>query len=91
MDLLGEDAIQRELADVPGWERTGDAIVKSVKLKDFREAIEFVNAVAVVAEEQNHHPDIAIRWDRVTLTLSTHSAGGLTSNDFRVARLLNAL
>lgn len=91
MELLGEDAITREMQEVPGWERSGDAIVKSVKLKDFRESMEFVNAVALIAEEQNHHPDIAISWDQVTLTLSTHSAGGLTSNDFRVARLLDAL
>jgi 4a-hydroxytetrahydrobiopterin dehydratase len=90
-ELLSEDAIRRELDETPGWRREGAAIVKSVTRDDFRAAMEFVNALAEVAEEHNHHPDITIVWNRVTLTLSTHSAGGLTSKDFHLARLLNAL
>ena len=91
MELLDDDAIRRELDGVPGWERTGDAIVRSVRLADFRAAMAYVNSVADVAEAENHHPDITIRWDQVTLTLSTHSANGLTAKDFRLARLLDAL
>lgn len=91
MELLSGEAIQRSLDDVPRWERTGDAIVTSANFTDFREAMAFVNAVAEIAEAQNHHPDITIRWNRVTLTLSTHSLGGLTANDFHLARLIDAL
>jgi 4a-hydroxytetrahydrobiopterin dehydratase len=91
MKLLDTDAIDRELADTPDWELAGDAIVRTVKLKDFKEAMVFVNRVAEVAEEENHHPDITIRWNKVTLTQSTHDAGGLTEYDFRLARRLNAL
>ncbi|MCW2946323.1 MAG: transcriptional coactivator/pterin dehydratase [Actinoallomurus sp.] len=91
MKLLDEDAIDRELADTPDWEIAGDAIVRTAKFKDFKEAIAFVNRVAEVAEEENHHPDITVRWNQVTLTQTTHDAGGLTEYDFRLARRLNAL
>jgi 4a-hydroxytetrahydrobiopterin dehydratase len=91
MDLLDDAAITRELAELSGWERAGDAIVKTVTHADFKEAMGFVNAVAEIAEAQNHHPDIGIQWNKVTLTLWTHAAGGLTSHDFRLARLLDAL
>ncbi|HEX6469384.1 MAG TPA: 4a-hydroxytetrahydrobiopterin dehydratase [Streptosporangiaceae bacterium] len=91
MDLLDDETIARELAEVPGWERQGDAIVKAVTLADFKEAMAYVNRVADAAEARDHHPDITIQWNKVTLTLSTHSAGGLTSNDFALARHINAL
>ena len=91
MKQLSEAEIERELAGTPGWELVEDAIVRTVKFKDFKEAMEFVNRVAEVAEEVNHHPDIAIRWDTVVLTQSTHAAGGLTEHDFDLARRLNAL
>jgi 4a-hydroxytetrahydrobiopterin dehydratase len=91
MKLLDQAGIERELADTPGWEVAGDAIVRTVTFKDFKEAITFVNQVAVVAEEENHHPDITVRWNKVTLTQSTHDAGGLTEYDFRLARRLNTL
>jgi 4a-hydroxytetrahydrobiopterin dehydratase len=91
MQQLSETEIQQELATTPGWELAGDAIVRTVKLKDFAEAMEFVNRVAAVAEEANHHPDITIKWNTVTLTQSTHVAGGLTEHDFALARRLNAL
>lgn len=91
MSLLDEDAIARELAETPGWELAGKAIVRSLTFKDFAEAMAFVNRVAEVAEEENHHPDITIHWNEVTLTQSTHSAGGLTELDFRLARRLNTL
>lgn len=91
MKRLSETEIQRELATTPGWELADDAIVRTVKLKDFAEAMAFVNRVAEVAEEANHHPDIMIKWNVVTLTQSTHAAGGLTEHDFRLARRLNEL
>jgi len=91
MALLDEETIRQELSAVPGWERDGDSIVKAATLGDFKEAMGFVNQVADIAEARNHHPDITIQWNKVTLTLSTHSAGGLTANDFDLARRINAL
>jgi 4a-hydroxytetrahydrobiopterin dehydratase len=91
MDLLTEEAITAELATVPGWARAGDSIVRTVVRADFRAAMLYVGAVAYVAEEANHHPDILVEWNKVTLTLSTHSAGGLTGNDFSLARVIDAL
>jgi 4a-hydroxytetrahydrobiopterin dehydratase len=91
MRCLSAAEIERELAETPGWERAEDAIVRTVKLKDFKEAMAYVNRVAEVAEEADHHPDIAIRWNTVVLTQTTHAAGGLTEHDFRLARRLNTL
>ena len=91
MDLLTEEAIGTELAGVPGWHRDGSSITRTVTRDDFRAAMLFVGAVAYLAEEANHHPDILIQWNKVTLTLSTHSAGGLTSNDFDLATKISAL
>ncbi len=91
MEPLKEEDVRRELAATPGWERAGDAIVRTVTFRDFAEAMAFVNRVAEVAEEANHHPDITIRWNTVTLTQSTHVANGLTEHDFALARRLNEL
>lgn len=91
MPLLDSTALARELAATPEWEQAGDAIVKTVKLADFKAAIAYVNQVAERAEAADHHPDITIQWNKVTLTLSTHSAGGLTDKDFALARQLNTL
>ncbi len=91
MELLSEEAIVRELAGVPGWHRAGNEIAATVQLKDFRAAMLFAAAVGYLAEEANHHPDLTIQWNRVTLTLSTHSAGGLTSADFALARRIASL
>ena len=83
---LGEDQIQEELKSTQGWELKEGQITRLYKFKDFQEAMAFVNRVADLAEKADHHPDILIRWNKVTLTLSTHSAGGLTEKDFRLAR-----
>jgi 4a-hydroxytetrahydrobiopterin dehydratase len=91
MDLLTEEEITAELATVPGWMQAGDSITRTVKRADFRAAMLYVGAVAYLAEEANHHPDILVQWNKVTLTLSTHSAGGLTGNDFALARAIDAL
>ena len=91
MELLTEDQITAELADVPAWTRDGASITTVTTRKDFRDALLYVGAVAYLAEKAGHHPDIAIAWNKVTLTLSTHSAGGLTTNDFALARQISAL
>jgi 4a-hydroxytetrahydrobiopterin dehydratase len=76
---------------VPGWTRQGSSIVTTVTKGDFRESLLFTGAVAYLAEQANHHPDILIEWNKVTLTLSSHSAGGLTAADFDLAGKINAL
>jgi 4a-hydroxytetrahydrobiopterin dehydratase len=74
------------------WRREGDSIVRDLKFGDFAAAMAYVNRVADLAEEVNHHPDILVHgWNRVRLTLTTHSAGGLTDNDFQMARRIDAL
>src|SRR5262249_8792253 len=91
MALLTEDEIAARLGGVPGWERQGSSIVAVVTRKDFRDALLFTGAVAYLAEQANHHPDVTIQWNKVTLTLSTHSAGGLTAADFDLAGKISAL
>jgi 4a-hydroxytetrahydrobiopterin dehydratase len=91
MDLLTEPQITAELPAVPAWTRDGDSISTVTERADFRDALLYLGAVAYLAESANHHPDIAIAWNRVTLTLSTHSAGGLTAADFALARQISAL
>jgi 4a-hydroxytetrahydrobiopterin dehydratase len=91
VDLLSDEEITAELAGRPDWTRAGDSITRTVELKDFRAAMLFVGAVAYMAEKANHHPDILVQWNKVTLTLSTHSAGGLTAADMALAGHLDAL
>jgi 4a-hydroxytetrahydrobiopterin dehydratase len=91
MDVLTDQQITERLADVPGWAHNGDSIEHVQTLDDFGAAMLYVNAVAHMAEAANHHPDITIQWNKVTLTLSTHSAGGLTENDFMLAGRINTL
>ncbi len=74
------------------WRQEGDALVRDLQFKDFAEAMAFVNRVAEVAEQRNHHPDILVHgWNNVRLTLSTHSAGGLTDADHQLAEQIDAL
>jgi 4a-hydroxytetrahydrobiopterin dehydratase len=91
MDLLTEDEIAARLGETPGWERAGSTITCTVTRTDFTAAMLFTGAVAYLAETANHHPDILIQWNRVTLTLSTHSAGGLTAADFALAAKISGL
>jgi 4a-hydroxytetrahydrobiopterin dehydratase len=91
MDLLTEPQIAAELSTVPAWSRDGDSITTVTERADFRDSLLYVGAVAYLAEAANHHPDVAIAWNKVTLTLSTHSAGGLTAADFALARRISAL
>jgi 4a-hydroxytetrahydrobiopterin dehydratase len=87
---LSEDAIAAALASLSGWERVGNVICRQFSFADFKTAMAFVNRVAVLAEEANHHPDILVEYDTVTLTLSSHDVGGLTERDFRLAARITA-
>ena len=91
MKLLSDEEITAALAGLPGWSRSGDNITTTVELADFRAAMLYTGAVAYLADSANHHPDILIQWNKVTLTLSTHSAGGLTGADMALAERINAL
>jgi 4a-hydroxytetrahydrobiopterin dehydratase len=82
---LSDDEITRALAGLPGWAREGDEIRKQFSFPDFRGSMAFVNGVADLAEAANHHPDITINYNRVTLALSSHDAGGLTDRDVDLA------
>ena len=86
--LLADDDIAERLAALNGWERERNAIVKRFGFADFAEALAFVNRIAEPAEAMNHHPDVAIHWNEVTLTLWTHASGGLTHRDFELARAI---
>jgi 4a-hydroxytetrahydrobiopterin dehydratase len=91
VDLLSDEEITAALAGLPDWTRSGNSIIRTVELKDFKAAMLFTGAVAYMAEKAGHHPDILIQWNKVTLTLSTHSAGGLTAADMSLAGHLDAL
>lgn len=88
---LTDDAIQARLSDLSGWERDGDAIVRTWTFGDFNEAFGFLARVALITERQNHHAEIWNVWNRVKLTFSTHDAGGLTEKDFAAAEAISAL
>jgi 4a-hydroxytetrahydrobiopterin dehydratase len=90
-ELLSEDEIASRLVGAH-WERKGDEITRDWKFEDFAEAIAFVNRVAEAAEEANHHPDIFVHgWNKVRLSLTNHSAGGLTAPDFEMAKVFDGL
>ncbi len=89
--LLSDAEIQANLGKLNGWNLQGKEISKKFQFADFVHAMGFVNSVALIAERANHHPDIDIRWNTVTLTLSTHSAGGLTEKDFSFAKAIDGL
>jgi 4a-hydroxytetrahydrobiopterin dehydratase len=87
--LLPDDEIERLLASAPGWRRDGTSITKLFTFKDFAQALAFVNRVAEPAEAMDHHPDVSIHWNEVTMTLWTHASGGLTMKDFDLARAID--
>jgi 4a-hydroxytetrahydrobiopterin dehydratase len=91
MEKLSAEKIKAALTAVPEWRQPGNAISRTYTFKDFPAAMKFVNAVAEMAEQAWHHPDIDIRWNKVTLTLTTHDAGGLTEKDFGLAGQLDRL
>jgi 4a-hydroxytetrahydrobiopterin dehydratase len=89
--LLSNDQIAIELKKLDGWSHEGNELRKTCVFHDFVAAVAFVNSVAVIAEKLNHHPDINIRWNRVSLMLSTHSEGGLTRLDFTLAKAIEEI
>lgn len=91
MALLSNEEIEAKLAGLSGWERQGEAIVKVFERGDFVGSVKFVEAVVEPAEAMGHHPDLEISWDKVTVTISTHSEGGLTAADFELAAKIDAL
>lgn len=91
MAKLKTAEIKSALLAIPDWKKSGAAIRRTFVFKDFTAAIRFVNAVAKPAEKANHHPDIDIRWNKVTLCLSTHSEGGLTAQDFALAQKIDRI
>jgi 4a-hydroxytetrahydrobiopterin dehydratase len=91
MARLSDAEIDEQLSGLDGWEHSGDTIVKQFDNGDFKGSVDFVNRLTPVAEEMNHHPDLEISWKTVTVTLTTHSEGGLTENDLELARRIEAL
>lgn len=91
MEKLTDEDIDRALADLPGWDYDGEAITKTYGLGSFRDAIEFVNDIADLAEEANHHPDLEIYYDEVVVSFRTHSEDAVTDNDVRLAREVETL
>lgn len=86
MKKLSAIQIKAALATLPDWIKRGATLTRTFVFKDFPAAIKFVNVIAKLAEQAGHHPDIDIRWNKVTLTLTTHDAGGLTERDFALAK-----
>ena len=91
MALLGDEEIEAKLAALDGWERRGTAIVKAFDRGDFVGSVGFVDSLVAPAEEMGHHPDLELSWNTVTVTISTHSEGGLTAADFELAQKVDAL
>lgn len=88
---LTEDQVKERLASLPQWSEAGGVIQRTYQFKDFVQAMKFVNQVADLAEQRQHHPDILVRYSKVTLSLSTHDAGGITEKDFEFARLADGI
>jgi 4a-hydroxytetrahydrobiopterin dehydratase len=92
MALLDAEEIENRLALIDGeWALRGDAIRKKFTFDDFRGSIDFVSRIAPVADEMNHHPDLAVSWNSVTVSLSTHSQGGVTDADLELAEEIERL
>jgi 4a-hydroxytetrahydrobiopterin dehydratase len=89
---LSAEQIEERVARLDDWRREGDRIARDFKFENFKQAMEFVNRVADEAEAMDHHPDILIHgWNKVRLSVMTHSAGGLTEKDFKLAERVNEL
>lgn len=91
MALLSDEDIEQQMERLPDWSREGDSIEREFKFEDFKASVDFVNRITLPAEEMNHHPDISISWNKVLCTLSTHSQGGLTEDDFELASRIDSL
>jgi 4a-hydroxytetrahydrobiopterin dehydratase len=91
MARLSDEEVTERLTGLDGWEREGDSIRKEFDNDDFKGSVGFVNRLLPEAEGMNHHPDLEISWATVTVTLSTHSEGGLTANDFGLAEKIDSV
>jgi 4a-hydroxytetrahydrobiopterin dehydratase len=91
MPVLGDDEIRAGLAGLSGWSLENGAICKQFAFDDFVGSVMFVNRITGAAEAANHHPDLAITWDKVTVTLVTHSQGGVTDADLAMAAMIEGL
>jgi 4a-hydroxytetrahydrobiopterin dehydratase len=90
MTRLTEAEIEKRLPGLRGWQREGPALRKEYGHGDFKASMAFVNRVADLANAADHHPDILVKYDRVTLTLTSHDSGGLTERDFKLAAAIDA-
>jgi len=90
-ELIDPDELEGLLKKLPEWDLENNSIVRMMEFDEFMEAIDFVNAVAEIAEEVGHHPDIDIRWCTITVRLTTHDVGGLTEDDLDVAKKIDTL
>jgi 4a-hydroxytetrahydrobiopterin dehydratase len=91
MKVLSEQEISKFLESLDDWELDGDAIKRNWIFKDFSEAIDFINMIAVIAENHNHHPEIYNVYNKVSLRFNTHDAGGITEKDITIAKEINKL
>lgn len=92
MTVLNKEEINRKLTEITGWSFENNQIWKEFQFKDFVEALAFVNKLGEQAEKMNHHPDILIHsWNKVKITVSTHSEGGVTDKDFQLASIIENL
>ncbi|PYP90973.1 MAG: 4a-hydroxytetrahydrobiopterin dehydratase [Candidatus Angelobacter sp. Gp1-AA117] len=89
--VLTDSEVQQALASLSGWQRNGKAIQRIFEFPDFKAAMEFVNKIADAAEQANHHPDIDIRYNKVTMALISHDSGGVTQRDVRMAERINQI
>ena len=89
MALLSDEQVRQQLQNLNGWSQQGKAIVRQFEFPDFKAAMEFVNHIADAAESAGHHPDITINYNKVTLLLTSHDAGGVTDRDARMAAKIN--
>jgi len=89
---LAPEAAERLRAEVPSWEiRAGKVLARTFKFADFRSALAFVDRVGALADAEDHHPDVHLSWGKAGIELTTHSAGGLTDNDFILAAKIDRL
>lgn len=91
MELLPDDEIESRLGELEGWSRDGDSITKTFKNDDFVGSVRFVDALVEPAESMGHHPDLSLSWDEVTVSITNHAAGGLTENDFELAKRIDGI
>jgi 4a-hydroxytetrahydrobiopterin dehydratase len=91
MELLSDSEIGERLDGLDGWDRKGEAITKTFKRGDFVGSVEFVRRLVEPAEDMGHHPDLSISWDEVGVSITSHAAGGLTKDDFELAKKIDAV